>query len=128
MTDHSILRIGIASPEYMRERTIRVAKGEIKRKPDDPRVWFSSIESFANVLSTRNMLLLQIMRKSKPASLSELAKQSGRAKSNLSRTLHAMERVGLIELKQGKGGRKMPVPKYDANQIELHFEQELEAA
>ncbi len=46
--------------------------------------------------------------------MSELAKLSGRAKSNLSRTLHTMESLGLIELAVVTGGKKVPTVIYDS--------------
>ena len=50
-------------------------------------VWFTSIESFAKVLSERNRALLALIAREEPASLTELAELAGRNKSNLSRTL-----------------------------------------
>src|SRR5437588_8953993 len=93
-----VLFVGIASFEESRRRTIAIAKGEHKRTPGEPRVWFTSLESLAKVLSDRNMLLLQMIRKSQPQSLAELAKLSGRAVPNLSRTLNHMKRLGLVNL------------------------------
>lgn len=112
MTDRDTLLIGIASRETVKQRTIDIARGAYKPSPNEPKVWFSSLESLARVLSERNMLLLDMIRSAKPRSLAELAKVSGRAKSNLSRTLHSMERFGLIELKQEER-RTVPVVKYD---------------
>ena len=50
-----------------------IARGEHKRRPGDPKVWFSSIESFARVLSDRNRELLGVIAETKPQSLNELA-------------------------------------------------------
>lgn len=121
MSRKMVLRIGIASPEQMKRRTLAIAKGKLKRDPNEPHVWFSSFESLAKVLSERNMLLLEIIRKVEPQSVAELAKASGRAKSNLSRTLHSMERLGIVELVDGERGRKMPRLKYDAVRFEAEF-------
>jgi predicted transcriptional regulator len=55
------LNIGIASFEEMRARTLAIARGELKPKPDDPAVWFPSSESFAKVLSNKNRALLQVI-------------------------------------------------------------------
>jgi predicted transcriptional regulator len=121
MSGVKVLRIGIASREEMKRRTIDIAKGKRKRSPDEPQVWFSSFESLAKVLSEKNMLLLEIIRKAKPQSVAELAEKSGRAKSNLSRTLHSMERLGLVELVEGARGRKAPRLKYDAVRFEGEF-------
>ena len=118
MNNIRVLRIGIASREDMKARTLAIARGELKPGPDDPRVWFTSIESVAQVLSTRNRLLLEIIRQSKPASLSELAKLTGRAKGNLSRTLHTMEQYGLVRLTK-KAGRLVPEVPYDQVSLDL---------
>ena len=114
----NILKIGIASREEQRARTMAIARGEFKPAADDPKVWFTSIESFAQVLSTKNKLLLEIIRRSKPASLAELAKLSEREESNLSRTLHTMARYGFVVLEKNDKGRLIAMAPYDAFQVE----------
>ena len=42
--------IGIAPLEKIKERTIAIAKGEVKPKPDDPKLWFTSIEALVETL------------------------------------------------------------------------------
>lgn len=103
-----VLRIGIASMEEMRARTIAIARGDHTPKPNEPKVWFTSMESLAQVLSTKNRLLLELIQRARPASMKELAKLSGRAESNLSRTLHTMERYGLVRLSKTENGRIVP--------------------
>ena len=58
------------------------------------------------------MLLLETIRRGQPKSFSELAKLSGRAVPNLSRTFHSMERIGLVEIREEEH-RKFPVVRYD---------------
>jgi predicted transcriptional regulator len=41
------LHVGIAGYETMKSRTMAIARGQLKPKRDDPKVWFTSIESFA---------------------------------------------------------------------------------
>ena len=106
------LKVGIASLDQFKEYTMAIARGEYKRKPDEPKVWFSSIESFAKILSERNRELLRIIAETKPQSLNELAKRTGRAKSNLSRTLKTMERYGLVSFEKGKGRTLVPRTPY----------------
>ena len=113
-----ILRIGIATRDEMRARTMAIARGETKRSPDDPRVWFTSLESLAQVLSSKNRLLLEIIQKAKPGSMSELAKLSGREESNLCRTLHTMERYGLVRLTK-VGHCLIPEVPYDRLSLDL---------
>ena len=106
------LKVGIASYEQYKERTMAIVRGEYKVRADEPKVWFSSIESFAKILSERNRELLRIIAETKPQSLNELAKRTGRAKSNLSRTLKTMERYGLVSFEKGKGRTLVPRTPY----------------
>jgi len=96
-----------------------VARGELNPGPDEPKLWFTSIESLARVLSDRNRLLLDLIIEQQPNSLAELEHFSGRAKSNLSRTLKNMERFGLVELLKGEGGAVKPRVPYE--EIKLDF-------
>ena len=57
----STLKIGIASYESMKARTLAIAGGRYKPAEDDPSVWFTSVESFAKVLSERNRELLALI-------------------------------------------------------------------
>ncbi len=102
------LKIGIAPYDEMKARTMAIAKGEHKPKRGEPKVWFTSMESFARILSDRNRELLDMMIETEPDSIAELAALSGRAKGNLSRTLKTMERYGLVVLEKGPKGRIRP--------------------
>ena len=113
------LRIGIASLADMKARTMAVARGELKIGPNEPKLWFTSIESLARVLSDKNRLLLDLIIEQQPQSLAELEALSGRAKSNLSRTLKNMERFGLVELVKGEGGTLQPRVPYNEIQLDL---------
>jgi predicted transcriptional regulator len=106
------LKVGIASLDQYRERTMKIVRGEYKVTPDEPKVWFSSIDSFAKVLSARNRELLRIIAETKPQSLSELAESTGRAKSNLSRTLKTLELYNLVHFEKGKGRTRVPRTPY----------------
>src|ERR1700691_6520803 len=102
------LKVGIASYEDMKARTMAVARGEQRIAPDEPKVWFTSTESFAKVLSAGNRELLRIIAEKAPGSLDELARITGKGKSNLSRTLRTMEGYGLVHLERGERGRIRP--------------------
>src|SRR5579884_3311529 len=102
------LKVGIASYEEMKGRTMAVARGERRIAPDEPKVWFTSTESFAKVLSAANRELLRTIAEKSPSSLDELAACTGRAKSNLSRTLKKMQGYGLVRLERGERGRIAP--------------------
>jgi predicted transcriptional regulator len=106
------LKVGIATYEQMKARTVAVARGERKPGRSEPKVWFTSMDSFARVLSDRNRALLDLIARTEPGSLAELAALSGRATSNLSRTLRTMERYGLVRLDKGAGGKLVPRVRY----------------
>jgi hypothetical protein len=55
------LKVGIASYEQMKARTLEVARGERRVRKDGPKIWFTSMESFAKVLSDRNRALLSLI-------------------------------------------------------------------
>ena len=113
------LKIGIASYAEMKERTLRIARGELKPRPSDPKVWFPSLESLAKILSEPNRELLAIIGERKPRSIRELSELSGRASSNLSRTLKTMETYGLVELHGGDRRQLAPTVSYSHFELEM---------
>jgi len=80
------LKIGIAPRQAIARYTRDVVAGRRRRSAEDPDVWFTSVESFAKVMSDRNRGLLALIAERRPESIDALAEASGRAKSNLSRT------------------------------------------
>ena len=113
------LNVGISSYEAMKARTLMIARGEYKPKKGEPKVWFTSIESFSKILSQRNQELLRLIAQKKPKSLTELATLSGRKKPNLSRTLNTMERYGLVELTKSEQGTIVPRTVYKHIKLDL---------
>jgi len=95
-----VFKIGIAPQEKIRERVLAIARGEIKPKPSDPKIWFTSMRSLSQVLSDENRALLDVIRTARPASISELADITGRKQGNLSRTLKTMSRYGLVKMER----------------------------
>src|ERR1700722_3831226 len=106
------LRIGIATLEQYRDRRFAIAKGKHKPGRGEPKIWFTSLESFAKLLSPRNRALLRLIAQTRPDSLQDLADKTGRAKSNLSRTLKTMESYGLVQFKEGRGHNRAPRVSY----------------
>ena len=113
------LRVGIAPYEEMKARSLAIARGEARPLPDEPKVWFTSTESFAKVLSASNRALLAEIAAQAPVSLTELAERTGRQKSNLSRTLRTMARYGFVTLRRDARGRIVPEVSYDAIELTL---------
>jgi predicted transcriptional regulator len=94
------LHIGIMPYEDYRKRSLAIARGEYRPRSDEPRVWFESLKSMAQVLSNENQLLLRTILEWKPESLKELEAATGRSSSNLSRTLKTMARYGIVKMEK----------------------------
>ena len=116
------LKVGIASIEAMKIRTMAIARGRLKPSKNDPKVWFTSPESFAKVLSNKNRVLLKVIAATQPDSLQALAARTGRKTSNLSRTLRTMERYGFVRLHRGRRGKIRPEVPYRAITLTLPLE------
>ena len=86
------------SREDYKKRTMAIARGEYKPKKGEPKVWFETLQSMAQILSSENQQLLKIIKEKNPTSLKELEIATGRKRSNLSRTLRTMSRYGIIDL------------------------------
>jgi predicted transcriptional regulator len=113
------LIVGIAEYDEMKARSLAIAKGEYSPKRGEPKVWFTSLESFAKVLSKGNVELLQIIAEHQPVGYKELASLSGRKIPSLSRTLKTMERCGLVSLEKGPDRKIIPHALY--SDVELKY-------
>lgn len=114
-----IVKIGIMPQAEIRARALAIARGEIKPRPSDPKIWFTSIKSIAEVLSDANRDLLKMIFETKPESVSSLAEATGRKPGNLSRTLHTMSKYGFVELRREKKAVR-PIAKATQFQISTH--------
>lgn len=111
--------IGILSQEKIRERVLAIARGSYKPKPNEPKVWFTSMKSLAEVLSDENRALLHVIIETQPESISALAEATGRKPSNLSRTLKTMSNYGIVELRRERN-QVRPVAKATEFRIVAH--------
>ncbi len=93
-----ILKVGILPREEYKARTLAIARGQYRPRRDEPKVWFESLRSMAQVLSAENQELLRIIAEQKPQSLKELEAATGRRSSNLSRTLKTLARYGIVDM------------------------------
>ena len=88
---------------------LKVGIGEAGKRREamigDPAVWFPSTESFARLLTANNRTMLRFIAEREPESLDELVELTGRAKPNLSRTLHRLAGYGIVRIE--RRGRKI---------------------
>ena len=116
-----ILHIGIAPRERIHKRMLDIAKGARRQQPGEPRVWFTSYEALARVLSKQNMLLIEMIRDGEPESVTDLAKRVRRNKTNVLRSLKILKEFEIVDFEEGQGGRKAPRLNYD----DFHVESQL---
>ena len=102
--------VGILSKDDIRKRVLAIARGELKPRPQDPKIWFNSMRSLAEVLSDENRALLRLIQAAKPRSVAALAELTGRQPGNLSRTLRTMSNYGFVEMRRVKR-EVMPIAK-----------------
>jgi predicted transcriptional regulator len=112
------IKIGVLSQREIRERTLAIAKGTYKPGKGEPKVWFTSMKSLAEVLSDKNRALLHVIAEQHPESIQALAETTGRHVSNLSRTLKMMSSYGFVELRKAPNRQIIPIAK--ATEFEIH--------
>ena len=100
------IKVGIMPLKEFQAYTRAIVTGKHKRKRGEPKIWFNSMASLAQVLSDQNRELLALIAQEEPESISELATLSHRSQSNLTRTLKKMEHYGLVKMKTGVQGKK----------------------
>ena len=92
------IKFGIALVVEQRASSLTIAAGTRQHGAEDPSIWFPSVSAMARVLSDENMAILKIIREQRPLSMDALAKVVGKYTPNVSRSLHMMERYGLVWL------------------------------
>ena len=112
-------KVGIATHKELRERALEIARGRRRRRANEPKIWFTSLDSLAKVLSEPNRKLLRLIDEQHPSSLAELEALTGRKASNLSRTLKTMSQYGLVKLVPGRRGSVTPKVLVRTVQMEL---------
>lgn len=114
----NIVRVGIMSREQFRARTLAIAQGRYKPKRGEPRIWFESLQSMAQVLSAENRELLRIILEREPQSIRDLEVATGRRSSNLSRTLRTLANYGIVGM--ARNGRSVK-PVVKATEFQVAF-------
>ncbi len=102
-------RIGIMPEELVRKRLLAIASGAYTPAPDEPVVWYTSLNAISQVLCPDNVKLLRLIDTEKPNTVTELAAMCGRAKGNLSHTLKSLSEKGFVRLEKQSGNALKPV-------------------
>jgi predicted transcriptional regulator len=109
-------RVGIASPNEMKERLLAAARRE-GPPIAETKVWMS-LETLARLLTPENRRMLAIIAQEHPRSVSALANRLGRDQGNVSRIIGRMEDVGLVHL-VSEGREKRPELTVERLKIDL---------
>ena len=113
MTEYKIQRLNDLEDEMR-----AVARGEKPAPADAARPSFESVEALIRLLTPENRRLLAVIRDRKPQSINELAEITGRAASNLTRTLAKLEAVGFVQMRTVER-RKVPTPAVHRLHVEI---------
>jgi predicted transcriptional regulator len=113
MTEYKIQRLN-----DLEEEMRAVARGEKRAPADAARPSFESVEALIRLLTPENRRLLAVIRDRKPQSINELAEITGRAASNLTRTLAKLEAVGFVRMRTVQR-RKVPTPAVHRLHVEI---------
>lgn len=118
------VRIGIMEDTLIKKHMLAVVSGKYKREPDEPKIWFTSLNALGQILSPDNLTLLRLIIEHEPETISELAALSNRQLSNLSVTLQTLSARRFVELV--RTGRKVkPIALY--TDFEIIIDSALEA-
>lgn len=98
-----------------------VARGEKRAPKDAGKESFNSVEVVLRLLTPENRRLMAVIRDEKPASIAELARLTGRAAPNLTRTLQKMAAAGLVALKPGSNS-KMKIPVATVKRVRVQID------
>ena len=100
----------IRSVKQLEAEMRAVARGE-RRPPKDAAVQsFNSVDTVLRLLTPENRKLMALIRDKKPSSIADLAQMTGRAASNLTRTLQKMQAAGLVQMRSVAHSKaKIPV-------------------
>jgi predicted transcriptional regulator len=104
MAKHKIQRLHELEAEMR-----AVARGEKAAPRDAAAPSFNSVGVLMRLLTPENRRLMATIRDKKPKSIAELAKLTGRAPSNVTRTLNKLKDAGLVKMQADKKA-KVPVP------------------
>ena len=100
-------QVKIQGHAALRNEMKAVARGEKTAPKDAGGISFDSVDTLLRLLTPQNRALLAVIRDKKPQSIAELAELTGRAQSNLTRTLGKLEAIGFVRFKN-VDRRKIP--------------------
>jgi predicted transcriptional regulator len=99
------IKVEVRGAEESAMEAVRaIERAEQSVAPEEPidRLYFQSLETLLSVLTTRRLELLKVLHESGPSSVRALAKKLNRDYKNVHQDVALLEKVGLIQRKDGK--------------------------
>ncbi len=91
-----IARIGIADEELVRKYILDVSAGKLNHVEDIPHFWFSSLTELAQVLTSDNIKLLNMIAYERPNSVGKLSEITDRSVEELSISINKLTSMGFV--------------------------------
>ncbi len=113
------LKVGIASYEEMKARSMAVARGERRVARSEPKVWFTSTRSLSPRFCRPAIATCCRSSPTRRPVRSTNWRRSRQGQVRLSRTLRTMEGYGLVRLERGERGRIIPKVMHDRVELDL---------
>ena len=115
MNNAETLVIGITTFQEYKNRLNIIVRGN-KPKHNDPKVWFDSLSTVLEILSSYNLELLNVIIEENPDSVNKLSNITGRKSSEVSETLKRLARYGIVEF-VNNSQKLTPIVKFTKFQI-----------
>src|SRR5439155_310912 len=106
-------------PKRKGKRIFASEKAVRQFKQQQAMLALESVEAALRLLTGQNRDLIRIIQAGKFNSMAELAAQSGRAESNLNRTIKKLSNLGLVRLKRERGRLVKPELAIRSLRVEL---------
>lgn len=103
----------------LRDEMMLVARGKRTPPAQANAPIYESAEALLRLLTPENRRLLAIIAKKKPKSVAALAALTGRAESNVSRTLAKLQSAGIVRMDDGDGRAKVPTVAIHTLRLEI---------
>jgi len=110
-----------AAPRRTGKRVFASEKAARQFKTQQALIALESVEAALRLLTGQNHDLIRLIEAGKFESMAELAAQSGRAESNLNRTIKKLSKLGVVTLKRQRGRLLKPELTVRSLRIELDF-------
>ncbi|MBI5237106.1 MAG: winged helix DNA-binding protein [Deltaproteobacteria bacterium] len=117
------VKIGIKGVREALDDFVKTAKaierGEKIKK--EKGVYFEGIEGFRKALTPGSLALLHLIEESRPKSLQDLARLSGRDMKAIVTDISILEELGLVDMKRKREGRRKTTPTVEYDRMDLEI-------